>query len=217
MIKNVYFDLDGTLIDSAPSIITSLKLTLKHFGYPIPDYSTLKLCVGPPFTYSFPNYLHVRDEDFNDAVAYYRNYYDNENGCLEAEVFEGIEGLLQALVKRGYCLFVCTSKPEPTARKILEHLGIAKYFTDICGATLDAKVDTKAEVINLCFKRAPWHLKEETVLIGDTKFDVLGAKEAGIDCVGITWGSGERAELEELGAVEVFDFADEVLDYIESN
>lgn len=217
MIKNIYFDLDGTLIDSAPSIITGLKITLEKFGYEVPDYSTLKLCVGPPFTYSFPKILHVKDEDFHAAVACYRNYYDNENGCLNADVFEGVEGLLQALVKRGYCLFVCTSKPEPTARKILEHLGIAKYFTEICGATMDAKVDTKAEVIDLCFKRAPWHRKEETVLIGDTKFDVNGAKEAGIDCIGITWGSGTREELEELGAIAVFDFTDEVLDYIESN
>jgi phosphoglycolate phosphatase len=217
MIKNIYFDLDGTLVDSEPSIISGLKVALTKYGYDIPDYATLKKCVGPPFTYSFPNYLHIKDEHFSDAVATYRHYYDNENGCLEADVFEGVEGLLSALVKRGYCLFVCTSKPEPTARKILEHLGIDKYFTDICGATLDAKIDTKAEVINLCFDRAPWHEKDETVLIGDTMFDVLGANEAGIDCIGITWGSGTKDDLYEHGAIKVFDYPDEVLDYIEAN
>ncbi len=217
MIKNVYFDLDGTLIDSAPSIIGCIKKTLDKYGYECPEYGVLKKCVGPPFTYSFPNYLHVKDEDFDGAVAYYRHLYDNENGCLDVDVFEGIEGLLEALVKRGYCLFVCTSKPEPTARKILSAMGIDKYFTDICGATLDAKVDTKAEVIDLCFKRAPWHQKDETVLIGDTKFDCIGANTAGIDCLGITWGSGSRAELEENGAITVVDYPDEVLDYIASN
>jgi phosphoglycolate phosphatase len=217
MIKNVYFDLDGTLIDSAPSIITGLKLTLEKFGYDIPDFATLKKCVGPPFTYSFPNYLHVRDEDFKEAVATYRHYYDKEDGCLNADVFEGVEGLLDSLVKRGYCLFVCTSKPEPTARKILSHLGIDKYFTEICDATMDAKIDTKAQVINLCFERAPWHLKEETVLIGDTMFDVDGANQVGIKCIGITWGSGTRDDLYEHGAIEVFDYPDEVLDYIEGN
>lgn len=217
MIKNVYFDLDGTLIDSAPSIITCLKRTLKEFGYEIPEYETLRKCVGPPFTHSFPNYLHIRDEDFNAAVSRYREFYDKENGCLEAEVFEGVEGLLNALVKRGYCLFVCTSKPEPTARKILEHLGIDKYFTEICGATLDAKIDTKAEVLELCFKRAPWHKKDETVLIGDTKFDCIGANAVGIDCIGITWGSGTREELTEHSASVIFDYPDEVLDYIETN
>lgn len=217
MIKNVYFDLDGTLIDSAPSIITCLKRTLKEFGYEIPEYETLRKCVGPPFTHSFPNYLHIKDEDFNAAVSRYREFYDKENGCLEAEVFEGVEGLLNALVKRGYCLFVCTSKPEPTARKILEHLGIDKYFTEICGATLDAKIDTKAEVLELCFKRAPWHKKDETVLIGDTKFDCIGANAVGIDCIGITWGSGTREELTEHLASVIFDYPDEVLDYIETN
>lgn len=217
MIKNVYFDLDGTLIDSAPSIITCLKRTLTEFGYEIPDFETLRKCVGPPFTHSFPNYLHVRNEDYHAAVTRYREFYDKEDGCLEAEVFEGVEGLLNALVKRGYCLFVCTSKPEPTARKILEHLGIDKYFTEICGATLDAKIDTKAQVLELCFKRAPWHRKEETVLIGDTKFDCIGAKEVGVDCIGITWGSGTREELFENGACTVLDYPDEVLDYIEKN
>ena len=142
MIKNIYFDLDGTLVDSAPSIITGLKIALEKYGYDIPDYATLRKCVGPPFTYSFPNYLGIRDEDFAGAVATYRNYYDNENGCMNADVFEGVEGLLEALVKRGYCLFVCTSKPEPTAKKLLAGLGIDKYFTEICGATLDAKINT---------------------------------------------------------------------------
>lgn len=215
MIKNVYFDLDGTLIDSAPSIITCLKKTLEKYGYDVPDYATLLKCVGPPFTKSFPEYLHVRDEDFAEMVAYYRNLYDKENGCLEVDVFEGVEGLLEALVRRGYCLGVCTSKPESTARKILEHLDIEKYFTEICGATLDAKVSTKSQVLELCFKRSPWHLKEETVLIGDTEFDCIGAREVGIDCVGITWGSGTRESLEENGAIAVFDYPDEVLNYIE--
>ena len=75
---------------------------------------------------------------------------------------------------------------------------------------MDAKIDTKAEVLKLCFRRAPWHLKEETILIGDTKFDVDGANEVGVDCVGITWGSGTSDELLEHGAVEVFDYPDEV-------
>ena len=133
------------------------------------------------------------------------------------DLFDGVEGLLAALVKRGYCLFVCTSKPEPTARKILEYLGVDKYFTDICGATLDAKINTKQQVIDLCFERAPWHTKEETLLIGDTKFDADGAKAAGIDCIGVSWGFGSREEMLEHGALEVLDFPSEVLDYIESN
>ena len=217
MIKNIYFDLDGTLIDSAPSIIEGLRITLTRYGYDIPDYGTLRKCVGPPFTYSFPNYLGIKDEDFNDAVATYRHYYDAENGCLNVDLFEGVEELLAALVKRGYCLFVCTSKPEPTAKKILEHLDVAKYFTEICGATLDAKIDTKEQVIKLCFSRAPWHRKEETILIGDTNFDVDGAKAAGIECIGVSWGFDSVEEMLEHGALEVFDYPEEVLDYIESN
>lgn len=217
MIKNVYFDLDGTLVDSAPGIIDGLKVALTKYGYDIPDYVTLRKCVGPPFTYSFPNILHIRAEDFHGAVATYRKFYDDENGMFNAKVYAGIEEVLSDLVKRGYCLFVCTSKPEPTARKLLKELGIDHYFTDICGATLDAKIDTKAEVIELCFERAPWHKREETVLIGDTKYDAEGAKQTGISCIGITWGFGSRWDLEDAGASVIFDYPGEVLDYIEAN
>ena len=217
MIKNIYLDLDGTLVDSAPGIIEGLKIALTEYGYDIPDYATLRKCVGPPFTYSFPNILHFRNEDINGAIATYRHFYDDENGMLNANVYTGIEEFLDYLVKRGYCLFVCTSKPEPTARKLLNKLGIDHYFTDICGATLDAKIDTKAQVIDLCFTRAPWHKKEETVLIGDTKYDVEGANQAGIACIGITWGFGDRCDLEKSGATAIFDTPNEVIDYIEAN
>ncbi len=217
MIKNVYFDLDGTLVDSAPGIIEGLKVALTKYGYDIPDYVTLRKCVGPPFTHSFPNILHIKDEDFKGAVAAYRQFYDAENGLFNAKVYAGVEKLLDDLVKRGYSLFVCTSKPEPTAKKLLKKLGIDKYFTEICGATLDAKIDTKAQVIDLCFKRAPWHLKEETVLIGDTKYDAIGANEMGIDCIGISWGFGDKWDLEDAGVVTILDNPDEVLEYIEAN
>ena len=216
MIKNVYFDLDGTLVDSAPGIIQALKVSLTKYGYEIPDFATLRKCVGPPFTYSFPKILHIKDEDFDGAVAAYRHYYDVENGLFNAQVYAGIEDLLSSLVKRGYCLFVCTSKPEPTAKKLLDKLGISHFFTEICGATLDASIDTKAQVIDLCFSRAPWHNKSETVLIGDTKFDAEGAKEMGIDCIGVSWGFGSRWDLEDAGALTILDYPSEVLDYIES-
>ncbi len=217
MIKNIYFDLDGTLVDSAPGIIEGLKIALTKYGYDIPDFVTLRKCVGPPFTYSFPNILHIKDEDFAGAVATYRHYYDAENGMFNAKVYAGVEEMLAELVKRGYCLFVCTSKPEPTAKKLLKELGIDHYFTEICGATLDASIDTKAQVIDLCFSRAPWHKKEETVLIGDTKFDAEGAVKMGIDCIGITWGFGSRWDLEDAGASIIFDYPYEVLEYIEAN
>ena len=80
---------------------------------------------------------------------------------------------------------------------------------------MDAKIDTKSQVLDLCFKRAPWHKKDETVLIGDTKFDCIGANTVGIDCIGITWGSGTRDDFEEHMAIAICDEPEEVLDYIE--
>ena len=217
MIKNIYFDLDGTLVDSGPGIIQGLKIALEKYGYDIPDYATLRKCVGPPFNYSFPNILHIKQEDINGAIKTYRHYYDDEDGMFNANVYHGIETLLIDLTKRGYCLFVCTSKPEPTAKKLLKKLGIDTYFTEICGATLDASIDTKEQVLNLCFSRAPWHKKYETLLIGDTKFDVEGANSVGIPCLGVSWGFGNREDLMNAGAIDIIDFPSEVFDFIETS
>ena len=214
MIKNIFFDLDGTIINSEEGVLEGIRLALKKFGYEVPEYSTLRKCIGPPFSYSFPNILGVKDEDFEDAVKCYRKFYDSD-GIYRCKVYEGIEDLLKALVNRGYSLNICSSKPEVACKKLLAHLGIDKYFSDIVGATLDGRIETKEQVIDECFARAPWKKKEETVLIGDTKYDALGAFEKGISCIGITWGFGTKEELVNAHAIEAFDTCQEVLEYIE--
>lgn len=217
MIKNVFFDLDGTIVDSEPGILEGLKIALTEFGYDIPEYAVLRKCIGPPFLYSFPNLLHIKEADIQPCIDRYRQYYDKENGLFNCSVYDGVEALLQRLVNEGYSLTICSSKPEVTCRKLLKGICLDKYFNDICGSTLDGKIDNKVDVIKLCFKRAPWQKQDETILIGDTKFDVLGAKKAGIDCIGITWGFGTKEDLETTGAAGIFDSCEEVLEYIEKH
>ncbi len=217
MIKNVFFDLDGTLINTEPGILEGLRIALTEYGYEVPEYGVLKSCIGPPFLYSFPNILHLKEEDVQPAIDRYRRYYDAEDGLFNADVYPGIEDLLESLNKQGYNLMVCSSKPEPTCIKLLKNKGLDKYFTTINGATLDGKIDNKVDVIKLCFSRAPWMKKEETILIGDTKYDAAGASLAGIDCLGVSWGFGENTEMLEAGAALVVDTCQEVADYIESH
>lgn len=217
MIKNVFFDLDGTIVNSESGVHKGIKMALKACGYEEPEYATLRKCIGPPFSYSFPNILHIDPKDFDQAVEIYRKYYDEDGGMFDCEVYDGIEGLLAALVKKGYSLTICSSKPEHACKKLLTELGIAKYFSEICGSSLDGKVNSKEDVINLCFERSPWKHKDETILVGDTKFDAEGASVCDLACLGITWGFGTRDELFEYGAIEVCDTCDEVLDYIERN
>ena len=216
MIKNVFFDLDGTVINSERSVLNGLRMCMTKYGYDIPEYAVLRTCIGPPFSYSFREIFHVTEEDYPKVLAEYRNYYDN-GGMYDCDVYEGVEGLLHALVERGYSLNICSSKPESACKKLLEKLGIDKYFSDIVGSSGDGRIDSKLDVIEECFRRAPWKKKDETVLIGDTKYDVEGAVAGDIDCICVSWGFGERQEMLDFGALEVFDTCDEVLDYIETN
>lgn len=216
MIKNIFFDLDGTIVNSSPGVFTGIIQSMVKYGYEEPEISKLMKCIGPPFSYSFPNILGIKDEDYDKIVDNYREYYDN-GGMFNCQVYDGVENLLDELNKRGYSLMICSSKPEHACKKLLEKLGIAKYFTDICGATNDGRIDSKEDVINLCFERAPWKHKDETILIGDTKYDAEGAKICDLTCIGITWGFGSREELFSAGALEVFDTCQEVLTYIEEN
>ncbi len=217
MIKYVLFDLDGTLIDTEPGIISGLKIALTKYGYEIPDYQVLKSCIGPPFLYSFPNILGMKQEDVQPAIDAYRQYYDKENGLFNSQVYPGIKELLGQLKEEGFGLLVCSSKPEPTCIKLLENKGLAHFFDYICGATLDGKIDNKVDVIKLCFSREPALNADNLVLVGDTKYDALGAKEAGIACIGVSWGFGSQADLLDNGAVEVFDSCQEIFKYVKEH
>lgn len=216
MIKNVFFDLDGTIIDSEPSIIESLEYALTKVGYEVPDYETLLDCIGPPFSYSLPNVLHVRQEDVAELIRVYRDIYDKEN-YKHCTMYPGMEAAFKRLNNSGYAIYLASSKVDSACRSILKYLKVDEYFTQITGSTLDRRVETKEEVINENFRIAPWMRREETVLIGDTRFDIEGALATGITPIGVTYGFNTREELEKAGAKLIFDSIEEVVEYIVSH
>lgn len=214
MYKNIYVDMDGTIINSEHGVLHGITYALEQHGYEVPDYPTLRSCIGPPFTYSFPNILHIKDEDFFKVVKTYRDIYDTEV-MFDCEIYPGVAEFLKRMAERGYSITLASSKDEGACRKILEKLNVDQYFTEIVGASIYKKIDTKTLVLEECFNRCPWHKREETVLIGDTRYDVVGAVETGIDCIGVTYGFGTREDLLEHGAKAVFDELTEVAEYIE--
>ena len=199
MAKTILFDLDGTLTDSGEGIMNCAILALEHFGLPIPDREELRTFVGPPLHESFIRYG-VPAEKTDEAIRVYRSRYV-PIGAYENTPYPGIRELLEELKAQGHTLYVATSKPEEMSVKILEHFDLAKYFDRICGASLDASRSTKEDVIayllDLCGRA------ESIVMVGDTRFDILGAKAHGIPAIGVSWGYGKVEDMKEAGAAAI--------------
>lgn len=197
--KSILFDLDGTLTDSGEGIINCAILALEHYGLPIPSREEMRTFVGPPLTESFIRHG-VPADKAEEAVAIYRSRYI-PIGKYENNPYPGIRELLETLHELGYKLYVATSKPEGMSIDILKHFDLDRYFTRICGASLDSSRNTKEAVIEYLMETTGE--RENMVMIGDTKFDVLGAKHHGIPCIGVSWGYGTVEDMENAGAAAI--------------
>ncbi len=204
--KHILFDLDGTLTDSGPGIMNCAKATLAHYGLPIPSEAELRTFVGPPLHDSFIRFG-VSAEEADRAVEIYRERYI-PIGAYENDPYPGIRELLEQLCQDGHKLYVATSKPEEISIKILEHFDLAKYFTIICGASLDLSRSSKAAVI--AYLLAQTGRSERTIMVGDTAFDVIGAKAHGIPTVGVAWGYGKVEDMVNAGAVAIVNTMEEL-------
>lgn len=201
MKKTILFDLDGTLTDSGEGIINCAILALEHFGLPIPSREALRVFVGPPLHETFLKHG-VPANQTDEAIRIYRSRYI-PIGKFENTPYPGIRELLEQLKASGHKLFVATSKPEAMSIEILEHFDLAKYFDQICGATMDTSRSSKEAVIEYllqCNGRT-----DNMVMVGDTKFDILGAKAHGIPAIGVSWGYGEVADILQAGAIAIAD------------
>ena len=195
----ILFDLDGTLTDSAEGIVNSVIYALKKFGIEENDREKLVPFVGPPLRDSFVEYYGMNEEQIAVLTDYFHEYF-NERGWSENRVYDGVPQMLQALKAAGKHLMVATSKPEVFAVRIMEHFGLAQYFDIIGGSTLDEKISRKDQVIDLVLERAGRDHMKDMIMVGDRKYDVQGAKQHGLPCVGVLYGYGDRGELEAAGA-----------------
>ncbi len=199
MKKNILFDLDGTLTDSGEGIMHCFELSLAKYSLPIPSRQELRVCVGPPLRDSYRRFG-VSEEILEDAVITYRDHY-NAVGQFENFPYPGIENVLERLQKAGHRLYIATSKPETMAVEILTRFDMAKYFTIICGATVDGSRNTKEAVIEYLLNKLDD--RENLVMVGDTIYDVVGANAHDIPTIAVTWGYGNRVEMAAAGATLV--------------
>lgn len=199
MYSTVLFDLDGTITNSEPGIIACVQHALRQFGIEVQDPKTLRPFIGPPLRDSFQQYFHMTPEQAEQATEFYRQRYAPV-GKFECTVYSGIPELLCRLHEAGKKVILATSKPEGFAREILEHFDLEPYFDLIGGAALDGSRDTKEEVLQYILDRLTPAERQEAVMIGDTKFDMIGAAAFSMPAIGVLYGFGSRKELEENGA-----------------
>ncbi len=200
MIKRyLLFDLDGTLTNPKEGITKSLQYALHHVGIEVEDLDSLEKHIGPPLIDGLRDIQGLKEEEIKEAARWYREYF-KEKGIFLNVKYEGIDDLLDTLVKAGRTLILATSKPEEFARKIMEHFNLDHYFTDICGAAMDDTRRKKGDIIAYALKKNGINDKEQVVMIGDRLHDIKGARENGISSIGVLYGFGSKEELTEAGA-----------------
>ena len=217
MYKYVFFDLDGTITEPEEGIINGVLFSLSKFGITVEDRTTLYPYIGPPLRDSFRDYHGLSEEDTEQAILYYREYYSTK-GIYQNDIMPGMEQAFQTLRQHGCHLYVATSKPELYAKQILQHLKLDGYFDIIAGSTFDKARDTKAAVIEyLITGIAADQVKpsaDEIIMVGDRKFDVIGARAFGIDTIGVLFGYGSKEEFEACDCRYVAADAEEMVQMI---
>ena len=192
MYKYVFFDLDGTLTDSGPGIINSAIYALGKFGITITDRKQLFPFIGPPLSESFRDLFGIPEEQVPLAIQYYREDY-NVKGIYENEVYEGIRETLEALTNAGVKLIIATSKPDYLAKVVLDHFGLSNYFTYVSGAVKDVR-STKTEVILHALEYENITNLNDVIMVGDRKYDVIGARNANIKVIAVLYGGYSTLE-----------------------
>ena len=192
------FDLDGTLTDSGRAVMSSVEYALSCLGYGKQPVEKLRTFIGPSLHDSFVREYGMDEEKIIKALGLYRDIYEKER-MYDVDIYDGIPELLDRIKARGMSALVITSKPMYFTERIMERIGLARFFDHMVGPDLSDNSSDKKRLIEKAVTDYDLN-KDECIMIGDTKYDILGAVQAGIASIGVTYGYGRREELEESGA-----------------
>lgn len=211
----VLFDLDGTLTESDPGITKSIRVALDKLGVTDVSEAQLKSFVGPPLRESFGPVFDGDQEKIETAILYFRERYETI-GKFENRLYPGITELLQALKDTGAVLGIASSKPEKFVYEILEHFGILSYFSAITGASMDESLVEKDDILELTLgklKEFGDPASDAVYMVGDRKYDIDAANRFGVHALGVSYGYGSIAELQNAGAEYIADSAAALRNY----
>ena len=211
--RNIFFDLDGTLVDSLPGIERTLTATLDALGADPEKAPPFRPLIGYPLETVFSRLLGEGHPGIGAASRTYRSLYP-DLGLRETYPYEGIREMLEALSAKGKSLFIVTARNERMAGQILQNHGLSGYIRSVRGERegdgRDDKADLVADVLagfDLC--------ASETVVVGDRRFDVQAALANGCRAIGVTYGYGTREELAEGGTAVLVETPAQLADLLQ--
>ena len=193
----ILFDFDGTVFDTVEGITKSVRYALNKVGIDA-ELESLRCFAGPPLVDKFMEVYGFDRAAAEQATLDFRERY-NPIGLNECCVFPGIKELLEKLHAAGKTVGLATSKPQELAEELLRRESMTGLFPVICGSRPDGNNSAKWQVVQRAMELCG-AAKENTILVGDTKYDVAGAHKVGIACVGVRYGYAAEGELEAAGA-----------------
>lgn len=187
--KNILFDLDGTILDSYDGIISALVDTLIYFGHEAPAQDSLSWSIGPPLEDIYNILLPNQDKLYiNKLIEYNRKIY-GEKSILKCKLFAGMRELIIELAAKK-SLYIATAKPQIFAQTILKNLGVDQYFKHIYGSGIDGSLENKTDLLAYILKDANIN-QDDSLLVGDTKYDIIAAKNNNLGVIAVKWGYSE--------------------------
>ena len=213
--KYIAFDLDGTLTDPESGLIAGFiyafkKMGIENYG----DRDSLRRFIGPSLYKVWGEEFGMDHETVIEAIEKFREYY-NIYGWWDNKVYEGVPEMLAKLKAAGKVVFLATSKPEDTAKKVMSLFALDQYFDYLGGASGDNR-DHKWQVLEYSMN-AVGAKPESTVLVGDRIYDAEGAAVCGVDSIGVKWGHGSDEELENAGFTATVNTPDELVSMLIGN
>ncbi|WP_226683001.1 HAD family hydrolase [Sutcliffiella horikoshii] len=211
--KIILFDLDGTLSDPKEGITKSVQYALAKMGIVESDTDRLETFIGPPLQVSFAEYYGLDEKQSIRAIDFYRDRF-KEKGMFENVLYPDISLLLEALNECCFILVVATSKPTVFAEQIIKYFELEKYFQLIVGSNLDGTRASKTEIIQYILDKYSEFNRGDFVMIGDRKHDIIGAKNTGIDSIGVTYGYGSQEEIRDAEPTCIVSSIDQLKDML---
>jgi phosphoglycolate phosphatase len=210
--KTCLFDLDGTLSDPKPGITGCIQYGLEKLGQAVPSQDELEWCIGPPLHDSFLQLCGGDSQMAAKGLEYYRERFGTI-GMYENKLYDNIPETLERFSEAGIQLFVCTSKPHYYAGPITEHFGIRHFFQHVHGSEMTGERVNKGKLIEYIIREEGID-PSTTIMIGDRKHDIFGAKQHAIHTVGVLYGYGSKEELTEAGADTLVTSPQEIADTV---
>lgn len=205
----VLFDFDGTVADTGDGVFACVRYAIDSYGLEQPSDSEIRKFIGPPMVTSYHAlYPQLTDDEVMSLVNRFREKYKSD-GLFNYRIYDGMLELLKKLRSNEIKTAVASSKPQEELERIIKASELCKYIDCIVGTDITYKDSDKATIVGEAIKRLGAD-KSRVLMVGDRKFDIIGAHKIGIPCVAVLYGYGSREEFEECKAEYIVSSCDEI-------